>query len=145
MADASVFELFARLVLALALVIGLMLFSAKLLKKRGIDLATGRRGRGHHHQVDLLARRALTRNASVAVVRVGGRTLVLGVTDQHVTMLTEAQPEAALAAAAADGVQLDLTEEAQWTALPVVAGASLPAGSPWKTVLDTMRERTLRR
>lgn len=144
MADAPVFELFARLVLALALVIGLMLFAARLLKKRGIDLATGRRSRGHHHTVDLLARRALTRNASVAVVRAGGRTLVLGVTDQHVTMLTEADPDPE-ADPAVDCVQLDLTEEAQWTGLPVVAGARLPAGSPWKTVLDTMRERTLRR
>jgi len=131
-ADASVFELFARLVLALVVVIGLMMLFARVLRKRGIDLTAGRRA-GAAHQVELLGRRVLNRNASVAVIRAGGRTLVVGVTDQHVTMLAEADPAAS-----------DL-KEAQWTELPVAAGVSAQPGSAWKTVLETLREKTVRR
>lgn len=134
MADASVFELFARLALALAVVIGLMVLFARVLRRRGIDLTGGRRTVAPH-QIELLGRRGLTRSASVALVRAGGRTLVLGVTEQQVTMLAEADP------AAEHGDD----EEAQWTELPVGASVGSPSGSPWKTVLETLREKTVRR
>ena len=49
--------------------------------------------------LSVLARQPLTRGASVAVVRVGERALVLGVTDQNVTLLAEAEPAAIEAAA----------------------------------------------
>lgn len=102
MAEAGVFELFARLVVALAVVIGLMILLARVLKRRGIDLTAGaRRATGARIQVEVLARRALTRNASVAVVQAGGKTLVLGVTDERVTLLSEADDDTALGAGAA--------------------------------------------
>ena len=47
----------------------------------------------------VLARQSLSRNASVAVVRVGERAYVLGVTDQNVSLLAEAEPAAIEAAA----------------------------------------------
>jgi flagellar protein FliO/FliZ len=47
----------------------------------------------------VLARQPLTRGASVAVVRVGERAFVVGVTDQNVTLLAEADPDAIEAAA----------------------------------------------
>ena len=56
----------------------------------------GGRGAG---ALAVLARQPLTRGASVAVVRVGERALVLGVTDQNVTLLAEADPAAIEAAA----------------------------------------------
>jgi flagellar protein FliO/FliZ len=43
--------------------------------------------------VAVLNRQHLTRNTSVVVVRVGERALVLGVTEAHVTLLTETDPE----------------------------------------------------
>jgi flagellar protein FliO/FliZ len=47
----------------------------------------------------VLARQPLTRGAAVAVVRVGERAYVVGVTDQNVTLLAEADPDAIEAAA----------------------------------------------
>jgi flagellar protein FliO/FliZ len=140
--DASVFELFSRLVIALAIVIGLMILCARVLKKRGVDLTSGgRRNAGPRQTVDVLARRVLTRNASVAVVRAGGKTLVLGVTDQQVTMLTEG---AVGGDGDGDGEPI-VYEEAQWTELPVAAGVGARGGSPWKMALESLRERTVRR
>lgn len=150
MADASVFELFARLIVALAIVIGLMMLCARILKKRGIDLTSGaRRNAGARHSVDVLARRVLTRNASVAVVRAGGKTLILGVTDQQVTMLTEADIPLDIGNAHSDKTHVDgepvVYEEAQWTELPQAVGVSARGGSPWKMALESLRERTVRR
>ena len=81
-------------------------------------------------EVELLARRPLWRNASIAVVRVGDRSLVVGVTDHQVTKLGEA-----------DFTDIDLNEGNTWT---VPSGANSP-GSAWKTMLEQMRNRTARK
>ncbi len=129
MASASTFALFARLLLSLGVVIGLMWVAANVLRKRGFSGGAGRRGpRGPH--VELLARRPLGRNASIAVVRVGERSLVVGVTDHQVTKLDDF-----------DGDEMDLDEGDTWT---VPSGASGPA-SAWKMMLEQMRNRTARR
>jgi flagellar protein FliO/FliZ len=129
MGSASTLALFARLIMSLAVVIGLMWVAANVLRKRGFSGVAGRRAvRGP--QVELLARRPLGRNASITVVRVGDRTLVIGVTDHQVTKLGEVEFE-----------DIDLNEDATWTA---PSGGTSPA-SAWKTMLDQMRNRTARR
>ena len=129
MASASTLILFARLILSLAVVIGLMWVAANVLRKRGFSGVAGRRGpRGP--QVELLARRPLGRNASIAVVRVGERSLVVGVTDHQVTKLGDVEI-----------TEIDLDEDNTWT---VSSGANGPA-TAWKTMLEQMRNRTARR
>src|SRR5688500_20149311 len=85
MEDVSVFSLFARLLVAMAVVLGLMYFAARALKNRGI--AGPRRGRPV--PIELLARQGLGRTASVALVRTSGKVLVLGVTEMNVSLLVE--------------------------------------------------------
>ena len=137
MSDTSVFELFARLIVALALILGLMAAGARLLRKRGIDLSGMNRANAPRRQtVDVLARRVVAKNASVAVVRAGGRTLVLGVTNERVNLLAEAAPESD------DPI---VVEEAHWTELPQAVGVGALSGSPWKMALESLRERTVRR
>ncbi len=129
MASASTLMLFARLIMSLAVVIGLMWIAANVLRKRGIAGTTSRRGpRGP--QVELLARRPLGRNASIAVVRIGEHSLVVGVTDHQVTKLGEV-----------DSAEIDLDEDNTWT---VSSGPNGPP-SAWKTMLEQMRNRTARR
>jgi flagellar biogenesis protein FliO len=169
-AEAGVFELFARLVVALAVVIGLMILLARVLKRRGIDLTAGaRRATGTRLHVDVLARRALTRNASVAVVRAGNKTLVLGVTDERVTLLSDATDDPVATAAVTTnavatntvttkpdgapsptrsaggrlGAPVDLSE-AHRTELPHAAD-DVPGSPAWKMALDSLRERTVRK
>ncbi len=123
--------MFVRLIFSLAVVMGLMWAAATVLRKRGMVTGSARRGSGA--EIELVARRSMGRNASIAVIKVGDRTMVVGVTDHQITKLDDAE----LAV-------IDLREEeagATWTA---------PAGPPslgtaWKTMLEQMRSRTARR
>ncbi len=144
MVNASVFTLLVRLVVSLAIVIALMIFLAATLRKRGIVLGTGggassgtRRRGGAGVEVDVVARRALGRNAQVAVVRTAGRTLVLGVTDHQVTMLLDTETGGDV-----DGLEV-FPDGAQGTGYPG-AGSQNRSGSAWRAMLDTIRERTVR-
>lgn len=73
-----------RMVISLALVLGLLVWLARHAARRGLGGAatTG-------YDIEVLARRQLSRSASVQVVRVGDRTLVLGVGDSGVRVLTQ--------------------------------------------------------
>lgn len=132
MASASTLMLFARLLLSLGVVIGLMWVAANVMRKRGFTGVAGR-GAARGPQLELVARRPLGRNASIAVVRVGDRSIVVGVTDHQVTNLGDI-----------DSDELDdisVNEDNTWT---VSSGAKRPA-SAWTTMLDQMRNRTARR
>jgi flagellar protein FliO/FliZ len=80
-------RIFFSLVVVLLLMWGLARLARRPLSGRGSGA------------LSVLARQPLTRGASVAVVRVGERAYVLGVTDQNVTLLAEAEPAAIEAAA----------------------------------------------
>ena len=74
-------ELTVRLVVSLAIVVGLLLLTARLGSRRF------RSGAGA--PVKVLHRQALSRTSSIAVVEVGSRTLVLGTTEHQISVLTE--------------------------------------------------------
>jgi flagellar protein FliO/FliZ len=99
-------ELTVRLVFSLAVVLGLLLLCARF---------AGRRFQGRQNtMVQVLHRQNISRNASVSVVNVAGRVLVLGSTDQEVRLLTELDP---------DDLDSPTDEDLVWTdpaALPVV-------------------------
>jgi flagellar biosynthetic protein FliO len=130
MSTASTLALFARLLVSLGVVIGLMWLAARVVRRRGLG-GYGNAPRGPGVQIDIVARRTLGRNASIAVVRAGDQAMILGVTDQHVTKLADADLDA-----------IDLgSAEGQWTA--PTQGPDGPTPS-WKAMLDQMRERTAR-
>jgi flagellar protein FliO/FliZ len=77
-------ELTVRLVFSLAVVLGLLMLCARL---------AGRRFQGRQDtMVQVVHRQHISRNASVSVVNVAGRVLVLGSTDSEVRLLTELDP-----------------------------------------------------
>jgi flagellar protein FliO/FliZ len=73
-------ELTIRLIVSLAIVVGLLLLLARF---------GARRFRGQA----VVHRQPLSRTSSVAVVTVGSRVLVLGTTEHQVSILTELEPE----------------------------------------------------
>ncbi|HCB04028.1 MAG TPA: hypothetical protein DEQ43_07250 [Nocardioides bacterium] len=78
-------ELTVRLVVSLAIVLGLLLLCARF---------AGRRFQGRRDAlVQVVHRQQIGRHASVSVVNVSGRLLVLGTTDQEVRLLTELDPD----------------------------------------------------
>ena len=120
--------LFVRLIFSLAIVMGLMWAAASMLRRRGMaGLSKSRTPRGA--DIELLSRRHMGRNASIAVVRVGEKAMVVGVTDQRITKLDDADVD-----------EIDLNEGATWTA---PNGAPSPA-TAWKAMLDQLRNRTVR-
>lgn len=94
-ADPSIGGLLLRLLGSLALVVGLLLLIARF---------AGRRFRTTNGAaIQVVHRQALGRGQGVAVVAVGTRVLVLGTTEQQVTLLAEVEP---------DEVGLDLAGDA---------------------------------
>lgn len=78
-------ELTIRLVVSLAIVVGLMLLLARLGARRFSGSSKS--------MVHVLHRQPLSKASSLAVVSVGGRVLVLGATEHQVSLLTELDPE----------------------------------------------------
>ena len=83
-------ELVIRVVFSLAVVLGLLWFVARTSSRRF--------GGGSRSVVRVLARQPLARNASLAVVEVGERLLVVGVSENGVSLLTEMDAEELAAA-----------------------------------------------
>lgn len=88
-------ELAVRMVVSLAVVVGLLLLIARVGQKR----FKGRSG----SPLQVVHRQSLSRGSGVALVSVGGRMLLLGTTDQQVQMLTEVDPADIAGAVAAPG------------------------------------------
>ena len=131
-----------RLVLCLAFIAAVLLFASRVAKKRGLGGATG--------VIEVVARQRMGRASSVSVLRVAGRVLVVGSTEEQVTLLAEVEDDelatamAVAARPAADG------ETVRVPALPARAGSGGLAGSvldrgTWTTVVQELRERTVRR
>ena len=124
MEDASTAAMLGRLLVSLVVVFGLMALAARVLRRRG--LTSG--GSSATTRIEVLARQGLGRTSSVQLVRVAGRTLVLGVTEQSVQVLGEADP---LLLAAEQALTADVSD-----------GRSSPG---WGPLLEALKERTVRR
>lgn len=87
----STAELLIRLAFSLSVVLILVWVLAKVMRKTkvGGGSGMGRRNkrRNKAKEIEVLARQPLSKNASLALVRVAGRDLVVGVTEQSVRVL----------------------------------------------------------
>jgi flagellar protein FliO/FliZ len=132
-----------RVGLSLAAVLGVLWLAARLLRQGTAGRADG--------VVEVLARQQVGRGAAVTVVRVADRALVLGVTEQGVSLLTDAD---LAAVRAADQVVEPVALDGDGTTAPVRV-APTPAAGPlagsvlspatWRAAVDAVRERTVRR
>ena len=127
MSTASTLALFGRLIVSLGVVIGLMWLAARTMRRRGFGGPSRRPG----VHVDIIARRTIGRNSSIAIVRAGSQGLVVGITDHQITKLADADLD-----------EIDLEAEGQWTAAPQGPDGPTPS---WKAMLEQLRDRTVRR
>lgn len=86
MSDGSTLVAVLRLLVSLGAVLTLVVWIARYAAKRGVG---GARTTGGDVTVEVLSRRPLGRTSSVQVVRVGARTLMLGVTEHGISVLGE--------------------------------------------------------
>ncbi len=137
-------ELVVRIGFSLAVVLGLLWGLARVLRRP----LGAYRGAG---PVAVLDRHQLSRTAAVAVVRLGDRAIVLGVTDQQVNLLTETDLEAFEQARPQRRDQLKVGDydvtlpPAHPVTAPRRLDGSLLAARTWTATLDFIRERTTRR
>jgi flagellar protein FliO/FliZ len=142
--------LVVRIGISLIAVLGLMWLLARMARK-----PLGKRA---SRAVGVLGRAQLSRHASVAVVKVGDRAFVVGVTDSRVSLLGETDPEVLdppvagpLSTRTAVDVPAGVPVEPGDTPYVRPARTTGPlsgsALSPkvWGQALDVLRERTVRR
>jgi flagellar protein FliO/FliZ len=141
--------LVVRLVCSLAVVLGLLLLIARFAGRR----FAGRAGA----PVQVLHRQPISRGSSVAVVTVGTRILVLGTTEQQVSLLTELEPdeidlpepvleEAASASSDTVSPAVSSARTARHAAAPGGAGAlggSILSPQTWKQALAAATHRQI--
>ena len=123
--------LLGRLVLSMGVVLAVMALAAKVARNRNFG---GMRTKGKTTKIEVLARQNFGKTSSVAVVMAGGKALVLGVTEQSVTVLAEAEPSS---------IEIEPEPEAHRTA-PLWGGKARP-GLTWKAWIEQLRERSTRR
>lgn len=147
-----------RMLVSLAIVLALMYVAARLLSRsRGVSPVRkvgGRPGRPlraskmrprrparRRADLEVIARQPLGKTTSIAVVRIGERNLLLGVTDSSVQLLSDLDASAFGAVSEdaempAGDVPTDLTVHAA----AITSEVRMPA-----SVLELLRERTVRR
>lgn len=133
-------ELTLRLVFSLAVVVGLLLLLARLGAKRFSG--------AHGSLVNVVHRQPLSRTSAVAVVTVGSRVLVLGTTEQSISVLTELDPEELVTeeqvAEALAGEETDAVVLRTTSTPGAVTGAfsgSLLSPDTWKQALAAFSSR----
>ncbi|MGY1723136.1 FliO/MopB family protein [Blastococcus sp. SYSU DS0533] len=136
-----------RLFLSLALIGGVLWFAARLAKKKGLGQGNG--------LIQVVARQRLGRASTVNVVRIADVVLVIGATEEQVTLLAEVDGEAVDAALAERSpARLRPTGEPSDDASAVPAARPASEGAlagsvldrnGWGTLVDELRERTVRR
>jgi flagellar protein FliO/FliZ len=140
-----------RLILSLGFVALVLFYAARLAKKRGLGQGNG--------VIEVVARQRMGRSSTVNVVRVADLVLVVGATEEQVTLLAEVDPEAVeqslrerrvarVGAHSADAEPAAVGAPALAARSPSSSGAL--AGSVfdrdgWGTFVHQLRERTVRK
>jgi flagellar biogenesis protein FliO len=147
--DLSLTTLVPRLFLSMAVVIGVMWLAARVMKNRQLTGGGIIRKPASHRPapvVEIVAKQGVSKTGSITVVRVGGKELVLGVTDSNISLLTEIDTVdlgfAQTTSALDDQGHMQL--EIQGTGTPRNE-ASASSSSTRKGLLEQVRELTVRK
>ena len=126
--------LFGRTLVALAVVL-LVVWGLSRLARRSQGSGFAKRvGAPPGARLEVLGRKPLSRTTSVAIVRVGGRNLVVGVTPQSVTLISEI-PTSELQSDVGDLLPTDTPWRAESRQTPMA----------WDATISKLRELTVRR
>ncbi|SOE01152.1 FliO/MopB family protein [Blastococcus haudaquaticus] len=137
-----------RLVLSLAFIAVVLLFAARVAKKRGLGQGNG--------LIEVVARQRMGRTSTVNVVRIADVVLVVGATEEQITLLAEVDADAVdaalrerrapvhVAAATAEGAGEETHALAARSASPALAGSVFDRNG-WGVFVNQLRERTVRK
>jgi len=136
-----------RLILSLAFIAAVLLFAARVAKKRGLGQGNG--------LIEVVARQRMGRTSTLNVVRIADVVLVVGATEEQITLLAEVDADAVDAAlqerripvragVADDGTTDHLPTLGARTTSPALAGSVFDRNG-WGAFVTQLRERTVRR
>lgn len=137
-----------RLILSLGFIAVVLVYAARLAKKRGLGQGTG--------LIEVVARQRMGRTSTVNVVRIADVVLVVGATEEQVTLLAELDSDAVDAALRernpvrlasapdAESAPDSPTLAARSTSSGALAGSVLDRDG-WGNLVHQLRERTVRR
>lgn len=123
--------------LSLLLVLGVLWGVTRLLRGRTQGRVPG--------VLEVVSRQALGRTASVTVVRVGDRALVLGVTESHVTLLGDTELPEPVAVATAPAASPRAVVAPTTVARPGGLSGSVLSPATWRAGVAFLREKSVRR
>ena len=138
-----------RLILSLAFVAAVLFFAARLAKKRGLGQGNG--------VIEVVARQRMGRSSTVNVIRVADVVLVVGATEEQVTLLAEVDGQAVeqslrerrvparVGAHAAEPGDVEMPALAARSASTGALAGSVFDRNGWGTFVHQLRERTVRR
>ena len=130
-----------RMVLSLAIVLGLLWVIARVGRGRQVGGRRGRAASGTATQrIEMLGRRSLGRHSAVFLIRAGNRTMVVGQTPQQITVLAECEPDQS--EVEAETTAAGHTDEDVMPGLASETGALTPKA--WDAFVDRLREMTVR-
>jgi flagellar biogenesis protein FliO len=172
--DQSFTVLVIRMLASLAVVIAILGLAARWMRRKGLTGGFSRPA-APWARIEVLGRSILSKSSSVALVRVAGKTLLLGVTDHNVSVLSELPDEAGIedTTALADAHRMSLKDSLtaslaakagqagqQPVELPLTASAATAgqlaaklgngdrdqaARTAQPSLMEALRERTVRR
>jgi flagellar biogenesis protein FliO len=93
-AHVSVFSLLGRLLISLFVVLMVLWVLAQIVRRKGMPGSRGHGGRAARRQVDVVARQSIGKGQTLVTVRLDDRIVLLGVTAQSITTLSELDPTA---------------------------------------------------
>lgn len=133
---------FGRMILVLGLIIGVLMVLARYGKKWQQGGGLSGRGTKPTGRIEVLSRRSLGRHISLLVVRVAHRTLLVGQSNQQMTLLAELDGDEWVEPAPATAVQ-GLGNE-NLLAPRTASGAGNDSPGAWDAFMDRLREMTVR-
>jgi flagellar protein FliO/FliZ len=136
-----------RLILSLAFIAAVLLFAARVAKKRGLGQGNG--------LIEVVARQRMGRTSTVNVLRIADVVLVVGATEEHVTLLAEVDGDAvdaalrerrvpAHVAAVDDAPRGHHAARVARSTNPALAGSVFDRNG-WGAFVNQLRERTVRK
>lgn len=138
---AATFLAFLRMILVLGSIIGSLLLFAKIAKKR--QLSGGRRLGGMPlGQIEVLSRRALGQHMALLIIRVAGRTFLIGQSSQQFTLITEISEEEWTRASSFSEIADRYSQNIPTPGKAPGSGKNYPGA--WDAFIDRLREMTVR-
>ncbi len=132
---------FGRMILVLGLIVGGLYLLSRVAKKRQL-VGSGRFGGVPFGQIEVLSRRSLGQHVSLLVIRVAGRTFLVGQSTQQMTMLAELA-DGQDGHEGSVGTALD-SDVKQILAPRTALGSGINCPGAWDAFIDRLREMTVR-